>query len=179
MTITALAQANASDKERLAPCGIARTGAEVRVAAGEDHDLPIGDVGEIVTRSDCVMAGYWGDPAASAAALRGGWLHTGDVGALDENGFLTLKDRSKDLIISGGSNIYPREIEEVLLLDPRVAEASVIGAAHAEWGEEVVACVVARPGGGITPAPLDRPRLPPTPPLHPPPPHPLPDHFPH
>ncbi len=156
MTITALAKADHAAKDRLASCGIARTGVEVRVADAEDHDLPIGDVGEIVTRSDCVMAGYWGDPAASAAALRGGWLHTGDVGALDENGFLTLKDRSKDLIISGGSNIYPREIEEVLLLDPRVAEASVIGAAHAEWGEEVVACVVARPGGGITAAELDR-----------------------
>jgi long-chain acyl-CoA synthetase len=156
MTITALSKADHADKDRLASCGTARTGVEVRVVDDEDRDLPAGAIGEIVTRSDCVMAGYWGNPAASATTLRGGWLHTGDVGALDEGGFLTLKDRSKDLIISGGSNIYPREIEEVLLLDPRVVEASVIGVAHAEWGEEVVACVVTRPGGDIAAAELDR-----------------------
>ena len=90
------------------------------------------------------MAGYWGNPEASAKALRGGWLHTGDVGSLDAAGFLTLRDRSKDMIISGGSNIYPREIEEVLLRHPAVAECSVVGRPHAEWGEEVVAFVVLR-----------------------------------
>ncbi|ODU79856.1 MAG: hypothetical protein ABT00_12630 [Bordetella sp. SCN 68-11] len=88
------------------------------------------------------MAGYWRDPQASARALRGGWLWTGDVGALDAEGFLTLKDRSKDVIISGGSNIYPREIEEVLLAHPGVAEVAVVGAPDPEWGEEVVAFVV-------------------------------------
>jgi long-chain acyl-CoA synthetase len=90
------------------------------------------------------MQGYWRDPDASARALAGGWLHTGDVGALDADGFLTLKDRSKDLIISGGANIYPREVEEALLAHPDVAEAAVIGRPHPEWGEEVVACVVVR-----------------------------------
>ena len=90
------------------------------------------------------MRGYWRDPDATAAALAHGWLHTGDLGALDGDGFLTLFDRSKDLIISGGSNIYPREVEEALLLHPDVAEVAVIGRRHAEWGEEVVACVVAR-----------------------------------
>jgi acyl-CoA synthetase (AMP-forming)/AMP-acid ligase II len=89
-----------------------------------------------------VMLGYWGDEAATAAALRHGWLHTGDVGVLDEDGFLTLRDRSKDLIISGGSNIYPREVEEVLLTHPGVREVAVIGAPHPEWGETVVAFVV-------------------------------------
>ena len=84
------------------------------------------------------------NPEASAATLANGWLHTGDVGTLDADGFLTLKDRSKDLIISGGSNIYPREVEEVLLAHPEVAEVAVIGRAHADWGEEVVACVVVR-----------------------------------
>ncbi|MGH8766085.1 MAG: AMP-binding enzyme, partial [Burkholderiales bacterium] len=93
---------------------------------------------------DCVMAGYWGNAEATAKALEGGWLHTGDVGSLDERGFLTIRDRSKDLIISGGSNIYPREIEEVLLRHPAVAECSVVGRPHAEWGEEVVAFVVPR-----------------------------------
>ncbi|TSA14548.1 MAG: long-chain fatty acid--CoA ligase, partial [Betaproteobacteria bacterium] len=90
------------------------------------------------------MAGYWGNPAASAETLRGGWLHSGDVGSLDEEGFLTLKDRSKDVIISGGSNIYPREVEEVLLRHPGVSEVSVVGEQHPEWGEVVVAFVVAR-----------------------------------
>jgi long-chain acyl-CoA synthetase len=84
------------------------------------------------------------NPQASEAALSGGWLHTGDVGCIDREGFLTLKDRAKDLIISGGANIYPREIEEVLQKHPAVAEVAVVGRRHADWGEEVVACVVAR-----------------------------------
>ena len=90
------------------------------------------------------MQGYWRNPEATAKALAGGWLHTGDLGTLDGEGFLTLKDRSKDLIISGGSNIYPREVEEVLLSHAGVAEAAVVGRPHADWGEEVVAFVVAR-----------------------------------
>jgi long-chain acyl-CoA synthetase len=96
-------------------------------------------------RGEVVMQGYWENTAASEQALRHGWLHTGDMGSLDEEGFLTLKDRSKDLIISGGSNIYPREVEEVLLLHPSVSEVSVVGRTHPEWGEEVVAFVVLRP----------------------------------
>ena len=88
------------------------------------------------------MAGYWRNPDATAKTLRGGWLHTGDVGSLDAQGFLTIRDRSKDMIISGGSNIYPREIEEVLLRHPAVSECSVVGRPHPEWGEEVVAFVV-------------------------------------
>ena len=95
-------------------------------------------------RGDTVMRGYWRNPDATAAALAGGWLRTGDVGALDAGGFLTLMDRSKDLIISGGSNIYPREVEEALLRHPDVAEVAVVGRRHDEWGEEVVACVLPR-----------------------------------
>jgi len=106
-------------------------------------------------RGDTVMAGYWRNPEATAAALRDGWLWTGDIGALDGDGFLTLKDRSKDLVISGGSNIYPREVEEVLLTAPGVAEVAVVGAPHAEWGEVVVAFIVAQPGVAITEATLD------------------------
>jgi long-chain acyl-CoA synthetase len=142
MTITGLPQSHHADKTHLETCGFARTGVEVRVVNADDAELPPGELGEIVTRSDCVMRGYWQNPAATAAALRGGWLHTGDVGSMDERGFLTIRDRSKDMIISGGSNIYPREIEEVLLRHPGVAECSVVGRAHAEWGEEVVAFVV-------------------------------------
>ncbi len=132
----------AGDEARMVSVGLARTGIEVSVIDPDDRPLPPGEVGEVAVRGDTVMAGYWNLPEASAAALRGGWLHTGDLGALDAQGFLSLLDRSKDLIISGGSNIYPREIEDVLLEHPSVAEAAVIGAPDPEWGESVVAFVV-------------------------------------
>jgi long-chain acyl-CoA synthetase len=153
MTITGLPQSDHAARRNLESCGFARTGVEVRVVDGEDRDLPPGEVGEILTRSDCVMAGYWRNPEATAQTLRGGWLHTGDLGSLDAAGYLTIRDRSKDMIISGGSNIYPREIEEVLLRHPAVAECSVIGRAHPEWGEEVVAFVVRR--AAVSPQELD------------------------
>src|SRR5205085_7172962 len=121
----------------------------------EDREAATGESGEVVVRGDVVMAGYWRDDDATAAALRGGWLHTGDIGAFDEDGFLTLKDRAKDMIISGGSNIYPREIEEVLLRHPAIAEVSIVGRPHADWGEEVIAFVVARPGAAVGEAELD------------------------
>jgi long-chain acyl-CoA synthetase len=144
MTITGLPQSEHAAKTHLETCGFARTGVEVKIFDADDHELAPGETGEIVTRSDCVMAGYWRNPEASARVLRGGWLHTGDVGSMDAQGFVTIKDRSKDMIISGGSNIYPREVEEVLLKHPAVAECSVVGRPHAEWGEEVVAFVVSR-----------------------------------
>jgi long-chain acyl-CoA synthetase len=143
MTITGLPQDYHRIKSHLESCGFARTGCEVKVFDTQERELPAGELGEIVTRSDCVMNGYWQNPDATVNALRGGWLHTGDVGSLDASGLLTIRDRSKDMIISGGSNIYPREIEEVLLRHPAVAECSVVGRPHAEWGEEVVAFVVA------------------------------------
>jgi acyl-CoA synthetase (AMP-forming)/AMP-acid ligase II len=102
------------------------------------------------------MAGYLDDPAANAHALKDGWLRTGDVGVIDPLGFVTLKDRSKDLIISGGSNIYPREIEEVLLRAEGVQETAVVSRPHADFGEEVVAFVVAHPGAVPDEAALDR-----------------------
>src|SRR5216683_469779 len=109
-------------RERLGSCGVPRTGVLVRVVDDNDDEVPPGEIGEVTTRSDCVMEGYWENPAANAETLRGGWLHTGDLGSMDEDGFLTLRDRSKDMIISGGSNIYPREIEEVLLRHPDLVE---------------------------------------------------------
>jgi len=142
MTITGLPQTYHMTRTKLETCGFARTGVEVKIFDAEDKELPPGEIGEIVTRSDCVMAGYWKNPEATARTVRGGWLHTGDLGSLDAQGFLTIRDRSKDMIISGGANIYPREIEEVLLRHPAVAECSVVGRPHAEWGEEVVAFVV-------------------------------------
>jgi len=153
MTITGLPQSDHAARRQLESCGFARSGVEVRIADEEDRDLPAGEVGEILTRSECVMAGYWKNDEATARTLRGGWLHTGDVGSLDAAGYLTIRDRSKDMIISGGSNIYPREIEEVLLRHPAVAECSVIGRPHAEWGEEVIAFVVRR--ADVSPQELD------------------------
>ena len=152
MVGTALSRQHLSDTahprhlERLASVGVAQTPVQLRVADEEGQALPTGEVGEVLIQGDSVMAGYWRNPEASAAAVRDGWLFTGDVGCLDADGFLTLKDRSKDLIISGGSNIYPREVEEVLLTAPGVAEVAVVGAPDPEWGEVVVAFVVAEPG---------------------------------
>ena len=144
MTITAMGRelvADAiarGDDARLGSVGVAQSGIEVVV------DGPSGAPGEVLVRGPTVMRGYWRNSEATARTLAGGWLHTGDLGVLDVDGFLTLKDRSKDLIISGGSNIYPREVEEALLRHPDVLEVAVIGRRHAEWGEEVVACVVPR-----------------------------------
>jgi acyl-CoA synthetase (AMP-forming)/AMP-acid ligase II len=101
------------------------------------------------------MLGYWNNPQATASAIRDGWLWTGDIGSLDAHGYLTLRDRSKDLIIRGGSNIYPREIEEVLLRHPAIAEVSVIGAASADLGEEPVAFVVCKPDASVDANALD------------------------
>jgi long-chain acyl-CoA synthetase len=160
MTITTLSRAHHADTnhprylERLASVGTPHMVVEVRVADPDDRELPLGETGEVLVRGDSVMVGYWDDPQSTASALRGGWLHTGDLGSFDADGFLTLKDRSKDLIISGGSNIYPREIEEVLLKHPGVREASVVGRPHPEWGEEVVAFVVLA-AGPISEASLD------------------------
>lgn len=149
MTITALSRAQLADtlnpqwSQRIASVGVAQSLVEVRVADSEGHSLPCGETGEVLVRGETVMSGYWRNPEASAQTLRQGWLWTGDLGALDADGFLTLKDRSKDVIISGGSNIYPREVEEVLLRHSAVREVSVIGRKDPEWGEVVVAFVVA------------------------------------
>ena len=142
--------------ERIASTGIARTDVEFRVVDEDDKPVLPGQAGEVIVRGDVVMTGYWQNPKATAAALRGGWLHTGDIGSVDEDGFLTLMDRSKDMIISGGTNIYPREIEEVLLCHEGVREISVVGRPHADWGEEVVAFVVrAEEGPEVTVDALD------------------------
>jgi long-chain acyl-CoA synthetase len=162
MTITGLDKAMHADlahprwEERLASVGFARTGVAVKVVGEDGRELPLGEIGEVVTRSDCVMLGYWNNAEANARALREGWLWTGDLGSMDAEGLVTLKDRSKDMIISGGSNIYPREIEEVLLGHPAVLEAAVVSRPHADWGEEVVAFVVAWDGAAVSEAELDR-----------------------
>ncbi len=157
MTITTLTKQEIAERdhprwrERLGSCGRPYSCVEVIVADGDDKPVAPNEPGEILVRGDVVMAGYWRNEEATAASLRGGYLHTGDVGAFDADGYLTLKDRSKDLIISGGSNIYPREVEEVLLTHDGVREVSVIGRPDADWGEAVVAYVV----GAAHPKELD------------------------
>lgn len=159
MTITALSKADHADRDhprwrdRVQSVGVPRTDVEVRVVDGDENEVSTGELGEVVVRGDVVMAGYWNRPDATAEALRGGWLHTGDVGSFDADGYLTLRDRSKDLIISGGMNIYPREVEETLLRHPGVHEVSVVGRPDTEWGEAVVAFVVA--ADGAAPPPIE------------------------
>ena len=149
MTITALSKADHANRnhprwrERLQSVGVARTDVEVRVVDDDGREVPMDELGEVVVRGDVVMPGYWKQPAATEESLRGGWLHTGDIGSFDVDGYLTLRDRSKDLIISGGMNIYPREVEEALLHHPGVRAVAVVGRPDAEWGEAVVAFVVA------------------------------------
>jgi acyl-CoA synthetase (AMP-forming)/AMP-acid ligase II len=157
MTITGLRRADhaLADDAILGSVGWARSGVEVAVVDDEDRSVAVGEIGEVVCRGDVVMSGYWNNARASEETLRGGWLHTGDLGSLDARGYLTLRDRSKDVVISGGSNIYPREIEEALLAHPGVAEASVVGQPDPEWGEVVVAFVVAAPGSAVDEAALD------------------------
>lgn len=157
MGITVLRREEVSDRShpdwqgRLAGVGRAQAGVELRIGDAAGEPLPVGEMGEIMVSGQAVMPGYWNNPEASAETLQGGWLRTGDMGVLDAAGYLTLTDRSKDLIISGGSNVYPREVEEALLTHPQVQEVSVVGRAHADWGEEVVAFVV----GDVTEANLD------------------------
>jgi acyl-CoA synthetase (AMP-forming)/AMP-acid ligase II len=161
MTITGLSkydhQGNRDEAylARLASCGTARTGTEVKVVDADGQDLPPGELGEIVTRGDARMLGYWNNEKATTSTIKDGWLWTGDIGALDANGYLTLRDRSKDMIIRGGSNIYPREIEEVLLRHPDVIEVSVIGRANEDLGEEPVAFVVVKPGATVSDEEMD------------------------
>jgi len=126
---------------RLASAGFPRTDVEVKICDPEDREMPPLETGEILTRSDLVMKGYWRNPEATSQALRNGWLHTGDMGYIDEGGYLFIMDRSKDMIISGGENIYPREIEEVLVRHPSVWEVAVIGVPDPKWGEAIKAVV--------------------------------------
>ena len=150
MTITVLPQHVLEDcahprwAERAASVGVAQPNVELSIRDADGRALPAGATGEVCVRGDVVMAGYWADAEATAATVRDGWLNTGHVGRLDDEGFLTLLDRSKDLVISGGHNVYPREVEEVLLRHPDVAEAAVVGRPDAQWGEALVAYVVPR-----------------------------------
>lgn len=140
-----LLSGNPLQMKRLTSAGIARTDVEIKIVDDKDQALPPGEMGEITVRGMVVMKGYWKNPAATAETLRGGWLHTGDLGIMDEDGYLYLLDRKKDMIISGGENIYSREIEDVILRHPAVFEVAVIGVPDEKWGESVKAIVALKP----------------------------------
>lgn len=139
---------------RLASCGRAMPGVEIALLDDDLREVPNGDVGEICLRSRSAMAGYWNQPDATERAFAGGWLHTGDLGTIDEAGFITIVDRKKDMVISGGVNVYPRAIEDVLAEHPSVAMAAVFGVPDDKWGEAVQAVVVPRSDAAIDPEEL-------------------------
>lgn len=141
MTISLL---RPDEHDRVGSAGRPYSMVEVRVFDENDREVPRGESGEVVVRGQILMSGYWNRPEETAQTLRGGWLHTGDVGRFDEDGFLYLLDRQNDVIISGGFNVYPREVEDVLLAHPHVREAAVIGVADDRWGEVVKAVVSVR-----------------------------------
>ncbi len=141
-----LIDATKEEMARLMSAGIPRTDIEVKIFDEEDRELPTGKIGEIVVRGDIVMKGYWNKPYDTAESLRNGWLHTGDLGTMDDKGYIYIMDRKRDMIISGGINIYPREIEEVILRHPAVYEVAVVGVPDPLWGESIKAIIVLRDG---------------------------------
>ena len=146
---------NRADRRKPGSIGVPIEGVELRLVDGDDGDGPRpGEVGEIAIRGHNVMKGYWNRPEATAAAIRDGWFRTGDLARVDEDGFYYIVDRKKDMIIRGGYNVYPREVEEVLYEHPAVLEAAVVGVPHASLGEEVGAAVSLRPGMSATPREL-------------------------
>lgn len=136
--------------ELLLSAGRPLIGTQIRIVDEDDNPVPNGTVGEIVARGPQIMKGYWNKPEATDEALRGGWMHTGDAGMMDGEGFIFIQDRVKDMIVSGGENVYPREVEEVLFKHPAVADAAVIGVPDPSWGEAVKAIVVLRQGEQAT-----------------------------
>jgi long-chain acyl-CoA synthetase len=150
--ITWLSPKDHSDEnvERLKSCGKPMHGVEIRVVDASGTDVAVGEVGEIITRSPQTMIGYWNQPEATRRAVRDGWFYTGDAGYLDRDGYIYIHDRVKDMIISGGENIYPAEVESALFGHPAVADVAVIGVPDQKWGEAVKALVVKKPDATVT-----------------------------
>jgi long-chain acyl-CoA synthetase len=147
-----VASSNHPDRERKpGSIGTPLEGVEMRVVDGDDEPLAQGEIGEIVIRGHNIMKGYWQRPDATEEAMRGGWFHSGDMARTDEDGYFFIVDRKKDLIIRGGYNVYPREVEEVLYEHPKIREAAVVGVPHDEWGEEIGAAVVLHEGEELSP----------------------------
>jgi long-chain acyl-CoA synthetase len=141
---------------RIRSAGQAGLSSEIRIADADGQELPPGTPGEILIRGPMVMQGYWGRPEETAKTLQGGWLHTGDGGTMDECGYLFVIDRIKDMVITGGENVYPAEVENALCSHPAVAACAVIGVPHEKWGEAVHAFVVLRSGASATEQALDQ-----------------------
>jgi long-chain acyl-CoA synthetase len=137
---------------KMASAGQAAPGVEVKIVDSQDREVPSGTVGEIITRGPHVMQGYWNKPEETAQALRGGWMHTGDAGYMDEDGFVYIVDRVKDMIITGGENVYSVEVEHVIYQHPAVAMCAVIGIPSEMWGEAIHAVVVCKEGCEVTAA---------------------------
>jgi len=140
---------NRSDHRTPGSVGTAVPGVEVRIVDEDGSEVPTGETGEVVCRGPTVMKGYWRQPEETASVLRGGWLHTGDIGRMDGEGFLFIVERMKDLIIRGGLNIYPRDVEDALTEHPAVTMAGVVGMPDEFYGEEAVAFVVKAPGADV------------------------------
>ncbi len=157
-TMTTLRKADHDpDKpERLGSCGLPASVMDIRLLDGDLNEVAVGEPGEICARGPLVMSGYWRQPELTEQAFAGGWLHTGDVGVRDADGYITIVDRTKDMIISGGFNIYPREVEDALMSHPAVALAAVIGIPDPKWGEAVTAFVTLRAGASVDAAALQQ-----------------------
>jgi long-chain acyl-CoA synthetase len=150
-----VASFNPPDRERKpGSIGVPVEGVEMKVVDDEDKEVPRGEIGEIVIRGHNVMKGYWNQPDATAEAIRDGWFHSGDMARVDEDGYFFIVDRKKDMIIRGGYNVYPREIEEILYQHPAVREAAVIGIPHDLYGEEIAAAIALKDGAQTTPEEL-------------------------
>jgi long-chain acyl-CoA synthetase len=148
---TGMASFNPRDRKRKpGSIGVPVGGTEMRIVDDADLEVAGGERGEVVLRGPFVMSGYWGRPDATQEVMRGGWFHTGDIATVDDDGYFFIVDRKKDLIIRGGYNVYPREIEEILYAHPAVAEAAVVGVPDATFGEEVGGAVVVKPGEAVS-----------------------------
>jgi long-chain acyl-CoA synthetase len=154
ITLLPPADHDPNDPKKLLSCGYAQTGVELRIVGDDDKDCAPNKVGEIAVRSPQIMKGYWKLPDATRRAMRGDWFFTGDAGYLDEKGYLFIYDRVKDMVVSGGENIYPAEVESALFGHPAVADVAVIGVPDDRWGEAVKAIVVKKPDADVTPAEL-------------------------
>ena len=127
-------------------CGKARTGMEIAILDAQCNPMPTGEIGEICCKGPAIFSGYYDNPEATTKTMRGGWFHTGDLGRVDHRGLLYITGRESDMYISGGSNVYPKEVEEILLTHPQIAEVAVIGVPDKKWGESGVAVVVMKSG---------------------------------
>ena len=145
---------NVPGRNRAGSVGKPIEGVEVAAFGDDGEPVPVGEIGQLAVRGHNVMKGYWRQPEATAAALKGGWMHTGDLARADEDGYYFIVDRKKDMVIRGGLNVYSREVEDVLLEHPAVAEAAVVAVPHPLLGEDVGAAVVLRPGSDASPKEL-------------------------